>query len=186
MGGVALVSATGADRRATVAGVVFALGSALAYAVFLLASSRLVGREARGLTLATATCAGAFVSITLLGVAGVAGGSLSADFAARGLALAAGIALLATALPIAFTLAGLSRVSPTVAAVLGAGEPVVAVALAAAVFGTLPTALQGVGALLVLGGVLAIVTRTTPGPEVVRARRVRRWWGGPTRRSRSA
>ncbi len=56
--------------------------------------------------------------------------------------------------------------SPTVAAVLGAGEPVVAVALAAAVFGTLPTALQGVGALLVLGGVLAIVTRpAAPGPR---------------------
>ena len=166
MAGVALVSATGADRRATVAGILFALGSAVAYAVFLLASSRLVGREARGLTLATATCAGAFASITVLGLAGVVGGSLSADFAARGLLIAAGIALLATALPIAFTLAGLSRVSPTVAAVLGAGEPVVAVALAAAVFGTLPTALQGVGALLVLGGVLAIVTRpAAPGPR---------------------
>jgi drug/metabolite transporter (DMT)-like permease len=58
------------------------------------------------------------------------------------------------------------RVGPTVAAVLGAAEPVVAVALAAAVFGTLPTALQWVGAVLVLGGVLGIVTRrASPRPD---------------------
>ena len=154
MAGVALVSATGTERRTSAAGVAFALGSAAAYAIFLL-----VGRETRGLTLATATCAGAFVAITLLGVAGVAGGRLSTDFAARGLAIAAAIALLATALPIAFTLAGLSRVSPTGGGGAGGWRAVVAVALAAAVFGTLPTAVQGVGALLVLGGVLAIVTR---------------------------
>lgn len=160
MGGVALVSATGSSREATAAGVAFAIGSALGYSAFLLTSSRLVGRGVGGLPIATATCAGAFASIVVLGAAGaIVGGGISADFAARGLAIALGIAVLSTAVPIALTLAGVARVGPTVAAVLGAAEPVVAVALAAAVFGTLPTALQGVGALLVLAGVLVIVSR---------------------------
>lgn len=157
MAGVALVSATGGDRSATAAGVAFAIGSAVGYSAFLLASSRLVSRAVPGVVLATATCAGAFATIALVGAAGAVGG-LSWDFASRGLAIAAGLALLSTALPIAFTLAGLARVGPNVAAVLGAAEPVVAVALAAAVFGTLPTAAQGAGAVLVLGGVIAIVT----------------------------
>jgi drug/metabolite transporter (DMT)-like permease len=159
MGGVALVSVTGGERELTAVGVTLAIGSAVAYAVYLLASSRLLGRDARGLTLATATCAGAFLTIVVLGAAGLVGGSLSGDFAPRGWLIAAALASLATALPIAFTMAGLSRVGPTMASVLGAGEPVVAVALAAVVFGTLPTALQWLGALLVLAGVLVIVTR---------------------------
>ncbi len=157
MAGVGLVSAAGGDRSATAAGVAFAIGSAVGYSAFLLATSRLVSRVGPRALLATATCAGAFTTILLVGATGVIGG-LSWDFAARGLAIAAGLALLSTALPIAFTMAGLTRVSPTVAAVLGAAEPVVAVALAAAVFGTLPTAAQGVGAVLVLGGVIAIIT----------------------------
>jgi drug/metabolite transporter (DMT)-like permease len=166
MAGVALVSVSGADRRASASGIAFAIGSAAAYSAFLLASSRLVARGIPGRVLTTATCAGAFVAVTVIGASGLVGGGLSADFAARGLAIAAAIALLSTALPIAFTLAGLMRVGPTVAAVLGAAEPVVAVALAAAVFGTLPTALQWVGAVLVLGGVLGIVTRrASPRPD---------------------
>jgi drug/metabolite transporter (DMT)-like permease len=157
MAGVGLVSASGGDRQAGAAGVAFAVASAVGYAAYLLASSRLVTRPIPGVVLAGATCAGAFATIAIVGAAGAIGG-LSADFAARGLLIAAGLALLSTALPIAFTMAGLTRVGPTVAAVLGAAEPVVAVALAAAVFGTLPTSVQGVGAVLVLGGVIAIVT----------------------------
>jgi drug/metabolite transporter (DMT)-like permease len=159
MAGVALVSASGADRRASAAGIAFAVGSAVAYAIFLLTSSRLVAGGSPGRVLATATCAGAFAAVTAVGATGLVGGGLSADFAARGLAIAVGVALLSTALPIAFTLVGLRRVGPTVAAVLGAAEPVVAVALAAAVFGSLPTSLQWLGAVLVVGGVVAIVTR---------------------------
>jgi drug/metabolite transporter (DMT)-like permease len=159
IGGVALVSATGDQRQATAAGVGFALASAVGYAAYLLASSRLVGRGVPGMTLATATCLGAFAGVVAVGLAGAVGGDLSGDVGARGLAIALGIALLSTALPIVFTLAGLTRVSATVAAILGAAEPVVAVALAAAVFGTLLTALQLAGAALVLAGVLTIVTR---------------------------
>jgi len=52
--------------------------------------------------------------------------------------------------------AGLARVGPSTASILSTFEPVVTIALAAAVFGVALTAVQGLGAALVLGGVIVV------------------------------
>ena len=72
------------------------------------------------------------------------------------------IALVATVLPIAAFLAGVRRIGPSRATILGTVEPPVTIALSALVFAERLGALQIVGAGLVLSGVLILQLRRRP------------------------
>ncbi len=74
----------------------------------------------------------------------------------------AAIALVATVLPIAAFLAGVRRIGPSRATILGTFEPPVTIALSALVFGERLGALQFVGAGLVLSAILILQLRRRP------------------------
>ena len=76
------------------------------------------------------------------------------SFGAAGLGWIAAIALVSTVAAILAFFAGLARVGPSAAAILSVFEPVVTVALAAAVFGESLAAVQLAGAVLVLSAVV--------------------------------
>ena len=107
------------------------------------------------LVLATMLCAGAATAFAL---GGTATGSLHA-LQPTALLVVGAIALVATVLPIAAFLAGVRRVGPSRATILGTVEPPVTIALSALVFSERLGPLQLLGAGLVLSGVLILQLR---------------------------
>jgi drug/metabolite transporter (DMT)-like permease len=131
-----------------------AVGSALAYTAYILVGDRVTGAvPAVGLT--ALVCAGA--ATTFAAVALVGGGS-APDVSAAGFGWIATMALVSTVGAILMFLAGLARVGPSAAAILSTLEPVVTVALAALAFGETLSAVQLVGAALVLSAVVVLQT----------------------------
>jgi drug/metabolite transporter (DMT)-like permease len=157
LGGVVLVLAGGLGGALDPFGIVLALAASASYAGYVLISDLLLGRT-QPLVLATMLCAGAAIAFTL---AGTATGSLAAPTPSALLVVAA-IALVATVLPIAAFLAGVRRIGPSRATILGTIEPPVTIALSALVFGERLGPLQLVGAGLVVGGVVILQLRRRP------------------------
>ncbi|HEY8477099.1 MAG TPA: DMT family transporter [Chloroflexota bacterium] len=129
-----------------VLGVGLALASAASYALYIVVSSR----AARGVS----GDVGAALVVTTAAVVNAALGSASAtirtDVGLEAWAAMVGIALFSTVLALGAFLAGVARAGAVPAAVASAFEPVVAVALAAALLG------EAIGSFQVLGGVLVL------------------------------
>lgn len=157
LAGVGLVLAGGLGGALDPFGIALALAASASYAAYVLISDLLLGRT-QPLVLAAMLCAGAATAFAL---AGVATGSLAAP-APSGLLVVAAIALVATVLPIAAFLAGVRRIGPSRATILGTIEPPVTIALAALVFGERLGPLQLAGAGLVVGGVVILQLRRRP------------------------
>lgn len=151
VGGSGLVVGAGAlsgpvDPR----GVALALAAAVAYAAYILTSSR-TARAVPPLELAAWVSAGALAA-ALLALA-LTGTDLPA---ASGQVWGAGVTLglVSTAFAIAAFLEGLVRIGPVASAVLAAGEPLTTVTLAAATMGERLGPPQVVGAALVLSSMV--------------------------------
>jgi drug/metabolite transporter (DMT)-like permease len=158
--GVALVLAGAATGSFDPLGAAMGFGAAFAYTTYILVGDRVVTGVPL-LALAALVCTGA--AGTFL-VAGVVRGGPDLGVGAEGLGWVAAIALVSTVGAILTFFAGLARVGPSAAAILSVFEPVVTVALAAAVFGEALTPVQLAGAVLVLA---AVVVMQWPGRGVV-------------------
>jgi drug/metabolite transporter (DMT)-like permease len=157
-GGVALVMLGGGSGALDPLGVVLALGSAVAYAGYVLAADRLGGRI-EPFALAALIATGAAVA---LAAAGLASGALHpAALSPRAWADAAGLALLCTVLPMVTLYAGMRRVGPATASIVSCAEPVLTVALAVAVLGERLGPVQVAGGALVVLAVVLLQRRGT-------------------------
>ena len=157
LAGVALVLAGGLGGALDPVGIGLALAAAVSYAAYVLVSDRLLATT-EPLVLAAMLCAGAATAFAL---GGSATGSLQV-LQPSTLVIVAAVALVATVLPIAAFLAGVRRIGPSRATILGTIEPPVTIALSALVFGERLGALQFVGAGLVLSAVLILQLRRRP------------------------
>jgi drug/metabolite transporter (DMT)-like permease len=155
--GVALVLAGGVGGAVDPVGIGLALGAAIAYAAYVLVSDRLLGTT-EPLVLATMLCAGAAAAFAL---AGAVTGSLESPRPST-LVVVGAIALVATVLPIAAFLAGVHRIGPSRATILGTVEPPVTIALSALVFGERLEPVQLLGAALVVSAIVILQLRRRP------------------------
>jgi drug/metabolite transporter (DMT)-like permease len=158
--GVALVLAGAASGSFDALGAAMGFAAALAYTTYIMVGDRAVAGVPL-LALTALVCTGA--AATFLAAALVRGGP-ELSFGAAGLGWIAAIALVSTVGALLAFFAGLARVGPSAAAILSIFEPVVTVALAAAVFGESLSAVQLAGAALVLA---AVVVMQWPGRGVV-------------------
>ena len=142
------------------AGIALALGAAVAYAIYILLSSR-VGPRAGAIPAATVIMLSAGVVLTLIAL--VKGPQLPQT--AGGWAAVIGIALISTVLAIVTFFAGLERVGPAEASTVSTTEPVTAVVLAALVLGEQISTGQIIGGTLII---MAVVLMARAGrPDIV-------------------
>ncbi|MFC4551593.1 MULTISPECIES: DMT family transporter [Halorussus] len=156
LSGVALV--TGADPAgADPVGVAVVLGAAAVYAGYITASrATLSSVDASALTAHVLPAAAvAYVAY------GAASGRLAVPATGREWAIVVAIAVVATALPILAFFAGIRRIGASRASIVSTVEPVVTLALGAAVLEEPITAATVAGAALVLVGVTLV--QTDPG-----------------------
>ncbi len=138
-------------------GSFWVLLSALFYAAYLIGSGRLVGRVG---TLRFACYAGLISSaavVTHFTVTRDASLIVSQPAPVYGLALL--MAIFSTVLPIAMTMEGIRRIGASHASIIGSVGPLATIFLGAIFLGERITAIQIVGAALVLAGVLSISLR---------------------------
>lgn len=151
IGGVTLITGadpTGADPR----GVLIVLGSALAYATYIVVSQRTLA-TVDSVTLSAFVLPAAAASFVGLGLAT---NSLAPPTTASGWTIAVGLGVIATAIPVLAFFAGLSRIGAGRASVLSTVEPAVTVALGALVLAEPVTAVTVIGGALVICGVILI------------------------------
>jgi len=160
--GVALVLAGGGDAARDGLGIAFGLGAALTYTITLLMGHALL-RQIPPLHLAALSCTGA--AVTFAG-AGLLGGLLHPGFGPGGWAAVAGIALLATVVAPAASLAGVARIGPTVASILTTTEVPLTVVCAVLLLGERLRPSQFAGGLLVLAAVLLLQLRRAALPAL--------------------
>ncbi len=155
-GGVALVggAAVNPDR----AGIAMALGSAAAYALYILFSDRML-RDTDPIALAAYLTAGAATSFI---VAGTALGTLSRVGGPAGLACLVGAALVGSVFAVTSFLKGVRLVGPSTASLLVTVEVPVTIALAAVVLGQHMTPPQLLGAAVVVSAIVGMQLRRRP------------------------
>lgn len=157
IGGAVLVLAGGVGPGAQIdgIGVLLALGSATAYAAYLLAGDRLVG-QLDPFVLAALASSGAAVS--LVGGALLGGGiDLPAGAGAYGDLL--GLVAVSSVLPLGALWLGVHRLGAPTASIVGSVEPAITVTLAALLLGEHLRDLQLVGGALVVGAVVVLNAR---------------------------
>ena len=152
-GGVALVG--GAAVNPDPVGIGMALGSAAAYAVYILLSDRLL-RDADPMALAAYLTVGAATSFI---VAGSVLGSLGTVGGPAGLACLLGAALVGSVFAVTSFLKGVRLVGPSTASLLVTVEVPVTIALAAVVLKQHLTSPQLLGAGLVVVAIVAMQLR---------------------------
>lgn len=167
IGGVALIVLAGEDAHVDAGGVLLALGAGASYALYTLASKRLLdtgwGTEA---VMARIFGIGALLLVPVLVL-----GDLSWLRSASGVAMALWLAVVPTALAYLLFAAGLRVLPAAEVATLTLAEPVTAVLLGAVVLGERPGALAVCGAALVLAAIVALAApqataRARPGSPV--------------------
>jgi drug/metabolite transporter (DMT)-like permease len=152
--GLVLVLFVGGPADVDALGVALAIGAALVYTCYILASESVLA-DADPLSLAALVCAG---GATTYLVVGAASGDVSLGFDAIGWLWLAGIVLVSTVLAIVLFFAGLERVGPSRASIISTVEPLVTVVLAWIVFGEQLSATQLLGGALVLASVVLLQT----------------------------
>jgi drug/metabolite transporter (DMT)-like permease len=152
-GGVALVLLGGGPGAIDLVGAAMAIGSALFYTVFILASDS-VADHSPPVPFAASVATG---SALTFGIAALVDGGISAS--GEGVMWAAIIASISTVMPIVLFMAGLARVGPSTASIASTIEPPFTVALAWIVFGETLGPLQLAGGALVLSAVIVLQLR---------------------------
>jgi drug/metabolite transporter (DMT)-like permease len=166
-GGLTLTLVAGGTGAVDPLGVALALSAAVVYAGFVLTSSTLL-KGTDPLVLAALTVTGAAAALT---VAAAAHGEAGPQGGAEGVMFVAAVALVGTALGLAALLAGVARLGPSRASIVGGAEPVFTAMLGLGVFGDRMTAVQIVGAALVLASIPILELRSRRRlPRLVRRR----------------
>lgn len=155
LAGVMLVLAGGAGGSLNAVGVTLALGSAVAYTLYLLIGHPMMVRVAP-FPLSALLCTGAAFSYL---VAGVVSGQLTLDITATGWAAIGALTLFSTIVAVAASLAGIARVGPTVNSIVMTLEVPLSVVYGTLLFSERLTLVQGVGGLLVLSGIMLLNLR---------------------------
>ncbi len=153
--GVTLVLVGPRGGSGDVVGILFALGAAAVYTVTLLTGHAIL-RATPPVTLAALVATGAAATFT---ITGVMTGGLRFDFKPWGWLPIIGLALFASVLATVANYAGISRVGPTVASILGTMEIPLGVFLAAVLLGERLRPLQLVGGCFVLAAVVLLQWR---------------------------
>lgn len=148
--GIAVVVLAAGVGRLDAIGVLCGMGSACSYAGYLLISASIVTRLTP-LRLSALLSVGVAAAVSAFGASS---GQLDLHFALQGWLSVVGLATIATVIPLVALLAGVSRIGASSASIVSMLEPLVAVALAALVFGERLTIVQAAGAALTLGAVL--------------------------------
>jgi drug/metabolite transporter (DMT)-like permease len=152
-GGLALVVASAGTGALDPLGTVLGLATAVVYSFYILVGEGIASRvPARAL--AALVCSGAAIALTA--GSAVAGELQPEQLTGAGWGWLAVMAVVSTVFALTLQFAGLRRVGPTTASIVGNAEPVATVALAFAVFGEVLAPLQLVGGGLVLAGVLVL------------------------------
>lgn len=149
LGAIALALAGGGPD---LLGVLFVLGAAAGYGIYIVISNRYVHR-------AGALVSTAWISLGASLSYGLAGGlthSWVVPLTARAGGLLVGLILLSTILPLATFFAGMRRVGPTAASLLSTLEPVFTIALAAVVLHEVLSGWQWFGGALILAAVVLL------------------------------
>ncbi|HEX7299246.1 MAG TPA: DMT family transporter [Solirubrobacteraceae bacterium] len=154
-GGAALVLVGGNGGALDPLGVVLALGSATAYAVYILVADRVVLRIDPFLVSAL-IATGAAVT---LWTAGLASGTLDLGFRSGGWVWIVTLALASTVVPISAFLLGLPKVGPATASIVSTVEPVVTVSAAMLWFDERLGLVQILGGALVLAAVILLAVK---------------------------
>ncbi|MGH9262440.1 MAG: DMT family transporter [Acidimicrobiales bacterium] len=151
----------GSPRSGLVLGMLLGVAAAVIYAGYILLSER---PTARGGALPSSTVITSSAAVVLGVPAVLAGPELPTGLVGWG--AVAGIALVSTVVAIVAFFAGLARLGPSNAATLSTLEPVVTVVLAALFLAESFTAIQGVGAALILAAVVLLVRQGDTPPDL--------------------
>lgn len=165
--GVALVLSGSRGGAVDMVGIALALGAAVVYTITLLTGHAIL-RATPPFMLGALVATGAAITFT---TAGVASNSIRFDFKPWGWLPIIGLALCASILATVANYAGITRVGPTVASILGTMEIPLGVLFATVLLGERLLPIQVIGGLLVLSAVLLLQARR-PGsrvPDVVAA-----------------
>jgi drug/metabolite transporter (DMT)-like permease len=162
--GLVLVLGGAASGGLDAAAVAMALGAAATYTAYILVSDRTVS-DLDPVALSALVAAGAATTFATISLAT---GRLDLSLTGEAWLWLGCIAAISTALAVVCFFAGMARVGPSTAAILSTFEPPVTVALAFLVFGERLSAVQAVGAALVLAAVVALQlpARATAPPPV--------------------
>jgi drug/metabolite transporter (DMT)-like permease len=154
-GGAALVVAGGGTGHLDALGVALGLGSAVAYAIYILVADD-VTRRIDPFHLSALIATGAAAT---LWTAGLVSGSLRLDFETAGWGWIAALALGSTVLSISAFLAGLPKIGPSSASIVSTVEPIVSVAMAMLWFDERLDAVQFAGGALVIAAVVLLAAK---------------------------
>jgi drug/metabolite transporter (DMT)-like permease len=150
--------------RGTPSGVALGLGAALVYSLYIVVGSRAM-RAVDPIAASSVICAAAAASYGLIVVVRAYGGAAPAwPVSAAGWFWVLALVLVSTVFAVAAFFAGLRRLGATLTSVLSTLEPVVSVALAAAVLGERVGALQTLGGAVVVGTAIWLALRPAPRP----------------------
>ena len=127
-------------------GVLFALGSSIAYTIYILGGSKVL-RRVRGEVGAFYVMGAAALSF---GLAGKMTNTLDMNLSLMGWFWAAMMAFVGGAIAVTFFFIGLSKIGPSSAALISLFEPLTSIFAALLLFGNSMTALQWLGGLLIL------------------------------------
>jgi drug/metabolite transporter (DMT)-like permease len=143
-----------------VAGIVFGIGTSLAYAAFLLILRGAAGTPHVAGPLFDATASAAVTSLILGGVFG----TLDLSPPLRSLGWLTLLAVTSQTIGWMFITSSLPRLPPAISSLMLLLQPVAALGLATLVLNERPTLLQLLGALLICGGVLAVARHAATKP----------------------
>ena len=160
--GVALMALSGAAAEVSVPGLLLALGAGASYAVFTLASKRLLDAGAA----VDRVMAGVFTLGALLLLPVLVVGDLDWLARADGLAMAAWLGAVPTALAYILFAHGLRLLPAGDVATLTLAEPVTAAALGAVVLGERPGVQAAAGVALVIAGLVVLALRGRRGDSM--------------------
>lgn len=160
--GVALMAVSGSAAEVSAPGVLLALGAGASYAVFTLASKRLLDAGAG----VDRVMAGVFTLGALLLVPVLVVGDIDWVASADGAWMAVWLGAVPTALAYILFAHGLRRLPASDVATLTLAEPVTAAALGAIVLGERPGALAAAGIALVVAGLIVLAVRGARGDPI--------------------
>lgn len=156
--GMALVVGRPAATLSLV-GVLYAVGAAVVYAVYIVVGDR----TSAGLSPLATTAFIALFAGTSFAVVGTGTATLSFDFAATAWLPILGVAVVSTVVAIGAFFAGMRVIGPTRASIMSMVEPVVSIVAAWLLLGETMTPVQALGGAVVLAGAVWGVTGTRTG-----------------------
>jgi drug/metabolite transporter (DMT)-like permease len=138
-------------------GVIFGLGAAIIYSIYILVGSKII-KQVTAIQSSTVVIVSA--AIVSGGLVAIKGPALPAT--ASGWASVIAIALISTILAIVTFFAGLERVGPTNASTLSTVEPAVTVVLAAMVLGETISSFRIIGGMMIILAVIILARSEAP------------------------